>query len=222
VSTPIYDITPFSMLDYPEHLSAIIWFAGCNMRCSFCYNPEIVYSNGNLSVESVLSFLEGRQNRLEAVVLSGGEATLFKELPSLCRSIQAMGFKIKLDTNGAKPLVIKELLEHRLVDYIALDYKAPAKKFKEITTLDGFDQFGESLELILQSNIDYEVRTTLHKDLLSSEDINLIIEDLHVRGYDKTYYIQNFRDSETIGNLKESLNRWNKEEVSSLLQLQYR
>ncbi|MDR0762368.1 MAG: radical SAM protein, partial [Campylobacteraceae bacterium] len=97
---PIFDITPFTMLDYPEHLSCIVWFAGCNMRCSYCYNPHIVLGEGNIGIDELLNFLRTRAGRLEGVVLSGGECTLYPELPKLCREIKELGFKIKLDTNG--------------------------------------------------------------------------------------------------------------------------
>ena len=175
---PIYDITPFSALDYPYHLSAIIWFAGCNMRCSYCYNGDIVFSKGKQSLDEALAFLQRRVGLLEGVVLSGGEATLFRGLAEFCRKIKALGFKIKLDTNGTNPQIIKALMDEELLDYVALDYKAPAAKFYAITKNQNFAHFEESLELLMHTNIDVEVRTTLHSDLLNEDDINAIASDL--------------------------------------------
>ncbi len=220
---PIYDITPFSALDYPEHLSAIIWFAGCNMRCSYCYNGDIVFSEGKQSLDEVLAFLQGRVGLLEGVVLSGGEATLFSGLAEFCRKIKALGFKIKLDTNGTNPQVIKALLNEELLDYVALDYKAPIPKFYEITKNRNFSYFEESLELLLKADIDIEVRTTLHSDLLNEHDISYIANDLEVRGYEGIYYVQEFvRDVATIGEISNPEASFKREKVLSNIEIEYR
>ncbi|MDD2789806.1 MAG: anaerobic ribonucleoside-triphosphate reductase activating protein [Sulfurimonas sp.] len=199
----IYDITKFSHLDYPDHLSCIVWFAGCNMRCVYCYNKEIVLAkNGHYKIDDLLSFLRSRIGLLDAVVLSGGEATDY-ELKDLCETIKAFGFKIKLDTNGTNFENLRTLCEAKLIDYIALDYKAPKNKFKEITASIKFEEFSKSLNYLVQSRIDFEVRTTVHADLLDEEDINCIIDDLVERGYEQKYYLQNFRDTGTsIGSLQ--------------------
>ena len=147
--TPIYDITPFSLLDYPEHLSCIVWFSGCNMRCSYCYNPDIVFSQGSICIDSLLNFLQQRKGKLEAVVLSGGEATQYTGLIELCCSIKALGFKIKLDTNGTNTNMLTKLIELKLIDYVALDYKAPKEKFYQITKNKNFDTFLKSLTFLL-------------------------------------------------------------------------
>ncbi|HFQ61604.1 MAG TPA: 4Fe-4S cluster-binding domain-containing protein, partial [Epsilonproteobacteria bacterium] len=106
---PIYDITKFTHLDYPDHLACIIWFAGCNMRCDYCYNKDIVFAkNGTYSLNDALAFLETRRSLLDGVVLSGGEASL-QELIPFCKAIKKLGFSIKLDTNGTNPELVKEL-----------------------------------------------------------------------------------------------------------------
>ncbi len=221
--TPIYDITPFSALDYPYHLSAIIWFAGCNMRCSYCYNGDIVFSKGKQSLDEVLAFLQRRVGLLEGVVLSGGEATLFSGIAEFCRKIKALGFKIKLDTNGTNPHVIKALMDDELLDYVALDYKAPAAKFYAITKNQNFAHFEESLELLMTTDIDVEVRTTLHSDLLDEEDINAIVSDLEKRGYNGIYYIQEFvRDVATIGEVSNPEASFEREKVVSNIEIEYR
>ena len=219
----IYDITPFSTLDYPDHLSAIIWFGGCNMRCEYCYNGDIVFSKGSKSVDFALEFLKKRVGKLEAVVLSGGEATLYEGLVGFAKEIKALGYKIKLDTNGTHPKVIKELLDNKLLDYIALDYKAPLEKFYEITKNKNFHLFQDSLDLLLEQEIDFEVRTTLHNDLLDENDINLIIKDLKNKAYNRAYYIQNFvKDVETIGGVKNPKRSFDKTKLSSDLEIIWR
>ena len=119
----IYDLTTFTHIDYPDHLACIVWFSGCNMRCDYCYNKDIAFSkDGIYSYIDILNFLQTRKNLLDAVVLSGGEATSFN-LVEFCQEIKKLGFKIKLDTNGTNSLHVKELLELNLLDFVALDYK---------------------------------------------------------------------------------------------------
>ncbi|WP_425427556.1 anaerobic ribonucleoside-triphosphate reductase activating protein [Sulfurovum lithotrophicum] len=201
---PLYDITPFTALDYPDHLAAIFWFAKCNMRCVYCYNKDIVFGEGEISQEEAIAFLKSRVGLLEAVVLSGGEATLYSDLAGFCKKIKQLGFKIKLDTNGLNPEMIQELVEEKLIDYIALDYKAPKEKYLEITKDKHFDRFSKTLNFLIQKQFPFEVRTTVHSDLLRVEEINRIIRDLVKRGYKGTYYLQPFVFTEhTIGKVKE-------------------
>jgi len=193
----IYDITKFTHLDYPDHLAAIIWFSGCNMRCDYCYNKEIVFAkNGDITIPKALDFLSSRVSLLDGVVLSGGEATAYN-LIEFCQAIKKMGFSIKLDTNGTYHNNLKQLLDLQLLDYIALDYKAPPEKFTQITHSRRYDEFSKTLDILLASDIEFEVRTTVHSDLLSVTDINAIITDLIQRGYTKDYYIQEFLDTKT-------------------------
>ena len=222
-SKVIYDITKFTHLDYKNHLACIVWFSGCNMRCDFCYNKDIVFAkNGKHSYTDVLEFLKTRVNLLEAVVLSGGEATSHG-LVEFCKQIKALGFLIKLDTNGTNYNSVEELLRLNLLDYVALDYKAPEDKFLQITHSNRYDEFSSTLNLLIQSNIEFEVRTTLHSDLLSVDDINAIINDLIFRGYDNKYYIQNFLLTENnIGNLQRASETFDKSKLSKALKIIWR
>ncbi|MCK9473774.1 anaerobic ribonucleoside-triphosphate reductase activating protein [Sulfurimonas sp.] len=207
----IYDLTSFTHLDYPDHLSCIVWFSGCNMRCDYCYNKDIVFAkDGKYSYRDILDFLKTRVNLLEAVVLSGGEASSY-DLVLFCHKIKELGFKIKLDTNGTNYLHVKELIELNLLDYVALDYKAPKEKFTQITHSNKFDEFSKTLDFLIGNTINFEARTTLHSDLLNADDINEIIADLNSRGYKNNYYIQEFLDTGTsIADLKEPKNRFNR------------
>ena len=188
----IYDITPFTHVDYPGKLAAIVWFNGCNMRCMYCYNSDIVFAKeGNYTVEDLLRFLKKRIGLLDAVVLSGGEPTL-QELEPICRKIKELGFEIKLDTNGLKTERIESLVCQELVDYIALDFKAKSEKFGFITGTSQYQRFCNTLDFLIRSGFDFEVRTTVHADLLSAEDINRMMAMLKERGYEGIYYLQKF------------------------------
>ncbi len=143
----VYDITKFTHVDYPDHLACIVWFSGCNMRCDYCYNKDIVFAkSGNYTTDDVLEFLKTRINMLEAVVLSGGEAASH-DLVGFCQAIKKLGFKIKLDTNGTYFKQVKRLLELNLLDFIALDYKAPKEKFTQITHSNKYDEFFQNIRL---------------------------------------------------------------------------
>jgi len=219
----VYDLTKFSHLDYPNQLSCIVWFSGCNMRCSYCYNADIVYAkNGTLSFNDVLDFLKTRVGRLDAVVLSGGEATTHN-LVEFCIEIKKLGFKIKLDTNGTNFSQVVKLVELELLNFIALDYKAPQNKFLHITKSNQFSEFSKTLDYLLASSQNFEVRTTLHSDLLDENDINEIISNLLDRGYQSTYYIQEFVDTQgNIGNLVTPKNSFNKDNLLNDLNIIFR
>ncbi len=219
----IHSITKFTTLDFPDHLASIFWFAKCNMACPYCYNPQIVRGKGEISLASALEFLESRKDRLEGVVLSGGECTLYPHLESFCEAIKQLGYKIKIDTNGTNPVLLKRLIERALVDYIALDYKAPKKHYTRITHHPHFEVFEESLYYLIQSHFPFEARTTLHSDLLSENDINAIIEDLHVKGYQGTYYLQKYLHvNETLGVTKEQQNQFEMSKLTPLLPIELR
>ena len=189
---PIYSITPFTLLDYPHKSACILWFAGCNMRCLYCYNPDIVFGKGIISFENALQFLKGRKQLLDAVVFSGGECLLHKKSISFITEVKKMEFLVKIDTNGSQPEVLKELIIKELIDYVALDFKAMPTKFEKITQSELFIPFEKSLLLLLENKIPFEVRTTVHSDLLNKEDIVQMISYLENAGYTGNYYIQHF------------------------------
>ncbi|WP_353663080.1 anaerobic ribonucleoside-triphosphate reductase activating protein [Hydrogenimonas sp. SS33] len=188
----IYDITPFTHLDYPGKLAAIAWFVGCNMRCMYCYNSDIVFSKeGEYTPDDLFGFLSRRKGLLDGVVLSGGEPTLH-DLKPLCEKIKSMGFSVKLDTNGLNTGRIRTLVETELVDFIALDFKAQNGKFGYITGSSRFESFKETLMFLSASKFPFEVRTTVHPDLLQPPDINKMMQTLEEAGYRGTYYLQRF------------------------------
>lgn len=223
INKPIHSITKFTTLDYPHHLASIFWFAKCNMACPYCYNPHIVQDNGNITLDEALQFLQSRQGRLDSVVLSGGECTLYPHLESFCEAIKALDYKIKIDTNGSNPQLLTRLIEKELVDYIALDYKAPKHKYETLTHYRHFERFEQSLEMLIQSHFPFETRTTLHSDLLSPQDINTIIKDLHAKGYQGSYYLQNYLHVEpTLGATKMQQYQFDLSKLTPLVPIELR
>lgn len=169
-----------------------MWFAGCNMRCLYCYNPDIVLGKGKIDFDAVLTFLKTRKGLLDGVVLSGGECTLHKNIIDFIKEIKTMGFAVKIDTNGSNPKILNSLIHDQLVDYVALDYKSLPHTFKKITQSGLFSEFEESLKILIQSNIPFEVRTTFHSSLISENDFMRMIEYLEKQNFEGNYYIQYF------------------------------
>lgn len=202
VSTPIYSLTPFTLLDYPHRSACILWFAGCNMRCVYCYNPDIVFGKGKLSFEQAIAFLQTRKGLLDAVVFSGGECLLHKDIIVFADTIKQMGFLIKIDTNGSRPDILEKLSESGLIDYVALDFKALPSKFKAITQSDLFAPFEKSVRLLLQNRVPFEIRTTIHSKLIDNTQIRRMASWLEQIGYHGKYFLQHYvNDMETIAPL---------------------
>ena len=215
---PIVDITKFTFQDFPEHTACIVWFAGCNFRCPYCHNPEFITGNlQKIDEQKILDFLKSRIGLLDGVVLSGGECCLFDDVYDFVKKIKEMGFLVKIDTNGTNTKLIKKLVNDKMIDFVALDYKAAKEKFKSIAGIDGLDKFDETLKFLIQSNIDMEIRTTVHTKLLNEDDVNNIILDLENKGYNKTYHIQNFRNDNksTLSNIGDQDRILNKELIKS-------
>lgn len=216
VSTPIYSITPFSLLDYPDKMACILWFAGCNMRCLYCYNPEIVNGKGSISFEKTLSFLHSRKNLLDAVVFSGGECLLHKNILSLIEEVKKMGFLVKIDTNGSKPEILQQLIKNKWIDYVALDFKAMPSHFEKITQSKLFLPFEQSLQLLIKNEFPFEVRTTYHSDLLTEKDFEEMVRFLESKNYVGNYYIQYFRNNvNTLTKLNHSNNKIDSNKLST-------
>ncbi len=203
--TAIYDITKFTMLDYPDEIACIAWFAGCNMRCPYCYNPKIVRGKGTLKVEELMAFLKKRQGLLDGIVLSGGECTNYPHLSELCKQIKQLDYLIKIDTNGSRPDVLESLFQQKQIDYVALDFKTTENKYSGLTGLkDGYELFSKSLALCILHKVTHEVRVTIHSDLLTCEDLAEMIGDLERMGYKGKLYCQNFIESDNLGDLESS------------------
>ncbi|WP_338081381.1 anaerobic ribonucleoside-triphosphate reductase activating protein [Aliarcobacter lanthieri] len=202
----VYDFTRFTTTDYVGEISCIIWHISCNLRCSYCYNDNIVFAKQGLYTHNdILEFLNKRKSLLTAVVLSGGEATIHN-LVYFCERIKKLGFKIKLDTNGINFKAIKELISKNLLDFIAIDFKAPKDKFKLVTKKDDYEKMLKTIKYLLKIDFPFELRTTINRDILDENDINEIINTIYCLGYSNIYYIQNFLQTKSnIGNIRQNM-----------------
>ncbi len=180
-----------------------MWFAGCNLRCPYCYNPDLVTGPGRLTEDEVLAFLATRRGKLDGVVMSGGECTTYRGLPDFCARVKSLGFEVKTDTNGTNPKMLARLLGEGLVDYVAIDVKAPASRWPAVTGADLHRHVHRSLELLLgQAEVRFEIRTTVHPDLLPTSALREIQADLDGLGFEGPWYLQPFREGEgTLGGL---------------------
>lgn len=201
----IASLTPFTALDFPSKLSCIVWFAGCNLRCQYCYNTEIVECKSYLCTDKVLEFLQSRVGLLDGVVFSGGECTLWGErLFHFARSVKNLGFAIKLDSNATEPKALHKLLKEDLLDYVALDYKAPKEKYSKICGVNKEynAEFERCVFLLQEFGVKYEIRTTYHSELLEITEIEQMREKLRELGYEGRYYVQGFvGEKKTFGSL---------------------
>lgn len=217
----IASLTPFTLLDYPSKLACIIWFGGCNLRCQYCYNFEFLNAScTKIKEEEVLTFLKARQGFLDGVVLSGGECTIWGErLIRFAQQIKELGFCLKLDSNATNPEVLQRMIDVSLLDYIALDFKAPREKYAKICGIKGekFDEFEQCVKILNEARVDYEIRTTFHSELLSLQDLQWMEEYIRSLGYKREYYVQGFvGDKGSLGNLLES-NNASLKEVKNIL-----
>ncbi len=216
----LYDITPFTLLDYPDLPAAILWFAGCNLRCSYCYNPDIVLSRGTISEESALTFLTTRKGLLEGVVLSGGECTLYPNILPFCHAIKSLGFKIKVDTNGMRPDVLKTLLDEHLIDTVALDYKTTQTHWDDLCAGGSEALFWKSFEHLKKSHIHFEVRTTVHTGLIDETTVHEMATKLQAAGYTGVYALQSFLNGcETLKPLTSDKHLWSLDSLQSRLNI---
>jgi len=185
-----------SFVDYPQNISAVIFTAGCNMDCWYCHNKnlitvtkDIIDKQEKLKTE-VFDFLNECKNFLDAVVISGGEPTIYEDLYLFVTQIKALGYKVKLDTNGTNPACIEKLLNNNLLDYIAMDIKAPFLKYSAITkTKFNINDIKKSINLIMSSKIDYEFRTTFAPPLEKNDLVQIAQSILGA----KHYYIQKYK-----------------------------
>jgi pyruvate formate lyase activating enzyme len=194
-----------TLLDYPDHLAAIVFTQGCNFRCHFCYNPMLVLSRegadeknikkekgfSEIFPEDLFLFLESRRGRLDGVVITGGEPTLHADLPNFIKKIKSLGYDVKLDTNGTNPTMLRSLIKAKLIDYVAMDLKAPFEKYELTTGVPvNCNNLGKSVKIIMTSGLPYEFRTTVVPGLLVASDFTKMGQI--IAGADK-WYLQKFK-----------------------------
>ena len=171
----ISGLQKMTLLDYPGKVACTVFLQGCNFRCPFCHNSDLLDKDGpeTIPVEKLMAFLQKRVGLLDAVCITGGEPTLQKDLPALIRQIKALGYLVKLDTNGSRPEVLKALVAEKLIDYVAMDIKNSPSRYSETVGLKNMDMSGveESIRFLLEGHVAYEFRTTVAQQLHSEKDM---------------------------------------------------
>jgi len=188
-----------SLVDFPHHTAVALFTIGCNMRCGYCHNPELVlperYADA-IPEEDILLFLESRVGKVEGVAISGGEPTMHADLPLFIKKVKQLGFVVKLDTNGTNPEMVRQLIADRRIDYIAMDIKASMERYQEVVARPvSIEAIQETIKLIKHSGIDHEFRTTLVKSQVSPEDLDEI--GRLVQGSPR-FALQRFRPGRTL------------------------
>ena len=188
-----------SLIEYPGKLSAVIWTGGCNFRCPFCYNTDIVLNYKKMPTipeKEIIDFMSTRKGLLDGLAITGGEPTLQKDLPEFVKKIKDMGFLVMIETNGSNPNMVKELIDKKLVDYIAMDIKAPLEKYDEVAGVKvNKKKIQKSIDIIRNGGIEYEFRTTIIPKFFKEEDALAIGKWL--KG-SKRYFLQQFMPEKTI------------------------
>lgn len=189
----ITGIQKHSLLDYPDKVSIVLFTQGCNFKCGFCHNPQlnsIKDIDKAYSEKEIFDLLTKRKKIVDAVVITGGEPTLYKDLPKFIKKIKGLGYLVKLDTNGSNPKLLRKIIKKKLVDYVAMDIKGPLEKYKSITNTNcSLKNIQRSIKLIMKSNVGYEFRSTLLPFWHQSKDIKNMAE--MIQGAEK-YYLQKF------------------------------
>lgn len=193
-------VTPCSLLDFPHTLSCILFTQGCNFRCGYCHNPEMVLpqkaSSSLIPWETVLHFLERRRGLLEGVVFCGGEPTLQPDLLEALAQVRSLGFRTKLDTNGSRPDILQKALLQGLVDYVAMDYKTAPERAEGLYKGGRFHNAVQaSLKLLIKNDVRYEIRTTVLREYHDMNTMRQMATDLTGAS---TWYLQPFRSDCTL------------------------
>ncbi len=207
-----------SLIDYPGKVASVVFTRGCNFRCGYCHNPELVlpgFFNEPVNAETIFTYLKTRIGKIDGVVITGGEPTIHHDLLEFILKIKELGYLVKLDTNGTYPDTIETLLFMSAIDFIAMDIKAPLMKYPNITnTICDTSKIKKSVEIILNSGIEYEFRTTIVKDELCNGDI---VEISRMIKNAKNYFVQNFNKTKVIdAALLASSNQMSNEDYSFL------
>lgn len=188
-----------TLLNYPDKIACTIFTSGCNLRCPFCHNSGLVTNNYNeISFDSIYEYLKKRIGILDGVCITGGEPLIHADIKDYIKKIKDLGYLVKIDTNGCNPKLLKELIDLKLVDYIAMDIKNIYSKYDITSGVKvNIDNIKKSISIIENSGIDYEFRTTIVKEFHSTQDIKEILSYI---SSNSNYYIQNFKNSNDVFN----------------------
>ncbi|MFH0831497.1 MAG: anaerobic ribonucleoside-triphosphate reductase activating protein [archaeon] len=211
-----------TLIDFPGKVACTIFLFGCNFRCPYCHNPELIDAEKaaeirTYSKKEILDFLEERKGFLEGVCITGGEPTLNKDLPEFLEEIKKLGYKIKLDTNGTNPEMLELILRKKLADYIAMDFKAPFSKYSQATNSKvDLKNIEKSIETI-RDFPDYEFRITAVPELTGKDDLIWIAEYLKEHRANRKFFIQGFRKDKCLEEKFEKKHQYSGEQITELL-----
>lgn len=200
---PLVGLTTFTLQDFPDRAASILWFSGCQMACPYCHNPDMATGGGTrIDVDDTLEFLRRRRPMLDGVTFSGGECLLTSCVVPMIEAVKGMGYAVKIDTNGGKPERLRELIEAGLVDYVAMDFKAPLAEYERMTGWRHSELWRESFDLLLSSDVEFEIRTTVYPDLLDESAVDRMMDFLEKEEFRSHYYLQHFQEApRTLGAL---------------------
>lgn len=204
-----------SLIDYPGNIAAVVFTQGCNIRCGFCHNPDLleISSPGVIDEKTFFDYLESRKNILDGVVITGGEPTLQADLETFIKKIKELGFLVKLDTNGTNFTVLENLVKKDLIDYVAMDIKGPLEKYETICGPVNKQNIKKSIEFLINGQVEYEFRTTVLPHYHSEEDFNEI--GILLRGA-KKYVLQGFRPEITFDRTLAKTKPFTREELEQI------
>ncbi len=236
-----------TLIDYPGKVACTVFTAGCNFRCPWCYSkelvlPELIAQQPEIPESEILEFLKEKQGLLEGVVLCGGEPTLHPDLPQFCKKIKDLGFEVKLDSNGSNPKMLKELIDQKLIDYVAMDIKLPKERYATLFCAGqthansarvrpaqsaqsarvrgiSVDDIEESIKILKNSDIGFEFRTTCAPTVHTPEDFEIMAKWIgqDIPGRSPKYFLQNFKPGRNIDPKFEDLKPFDNEFFTAAL-----
>ncbi|MCD8025200.1 MAG: anaerobic ribonucleoside-triphosphate reductase activating protein [Candidatus Gastranaerophilales bacterium] len=213
-----------SLIDYKGKIAAVVFLSGCNFSCPFCHNPELVIPPFSSYMEEyeLFDFLKTRKQKLDGVVISGGEPTIHSSLPEFAKKIKDLGFCLKLDTNGTNPFMLEKMLDEKLLDYIAMDIKTAFDEYKTAVRLDiDIEKIKQSMRLLAAKAPDYEFRTTVVRGLHTFNSFGKINEEFKKVGKIKRYYLQKFQKSKHVDESYINAQTFGESELKELTALFY-
>jgi pyruvate formate lyase activating enzyme len=208
-----------TLIDFPGKLACTVFISGCNFFCPWCYSPELVLperikKQPKVSEKEFFDFLKSKQGLLEGVVICGGEPSLDNDLPEFIKRIKKLRYLVKLDTNGSNPEILKNLIDRKLIDYVAMDIKAPLNKYQASgINYQALENIEKSVEILKERKVDYEFRSTILPKIHSEEDVINMAK--WIKG-SKIYYLQQFRSEKTLDTKYEKYKHFSQEQLKEI------
>lgn len=205
-----------TLIDYPGKIACTVFLSGCSFRCRFCYNselvlPEKIKNHPRISEKEIFKFLKGRKGLLEGIVLTGGEPTIYKDLPDFIKRIKKLNYLVKLDTNGSNPGMLEKLINANLLDYVAMDIKGPKEKYGKVASVKvDIKKIQKSIDILKDERVNYEFRSTIVPSIHTKKDVLAMAKWINGA---RRYYLQNFRSEKTIDPKLEKIKPYSQEHL---------